>query len=154
MSDRTAPRSLRGFTLVEAMVALTIVSIGMLGIASLYTRALGAARTTQYRSQAINLLSDMADRIRGNRLGGIEYAGAPADHGCDLSGATVCTPAQMAAHDLFTWGGQVETLLPAGAWNVVRNPATAPPTYTITVSWDEVGQGTLQAQSVIQVPTF
>lgn len=97
MTTGLAHRLHRGFTLIEAMVALTIVSIGMLGIASLYTRALGAARTTQYRSQATNLLSDMADRIRGNRLGGAAYAGAAANHACDLGGGFTCTPAQMAA---------------------------------------------------------
>jgi type IV pilus assembly protein PilV len=144
----------RGFTLIEVMVALTVVSIGMLGIASLYTQALGAARTTQYRSQATNLLTDMADRIRGNRLGGIAYAGIAADNNCDLSGGATCTPPQMAAHDLFTWGAQVNALLPAGAWNVARNGATLPPTFTITVQWDEVGQGQITAQTVIQVPTF
>jgi type IV pilus assembly protein PilV len=147
-------RSFGGFTLIEVMVALAVVSIGMLGIASLYTQALGAARTTQYRSQAINLLSDMADRIRGNRLGGAAYAGAAANNNCDLSGGGTCTPAQMAAHDLFSWGAQVQALLPGGASNVARNAATLPPTYTITVQWDEVGQGTMTATTVIQVPTF
>lgn len=154
MSSRLRQRCPAGFTLIEAMVALTVVSIGMLGIASLYTRTLGAARTTQYRSQAINLLADMADRIRGNRLGGAAYAGAAMDHGCDIDGGASCTPAQMAAHDLYTWGGQVGSLLPAGAWDITRAAATSPPTYTITVSWDEIGEGTLQAQTVIQVPTF
>ncbi|MGD8325172.1 MAG: type IV pilus modification protein PilV [Gammaproteobacteria bacterium] len=143
-----------GFTLIEVMVALAVVSIGMLGIASLYTQALGAARTTQYRSQAINLLSDMADRIRGNRLGDLSYAGAAADNNCDLSGGATCTPAQMAAHDLFTWGAQVQALLPAGAWNLARNAADTPPSYTITVTWDEVGQGQVTAQTVVQVPAF
>lgn len=150
----TPKRPIAGFTLIEVMVALTVVSIGMLGIASLYTQALGAARTTQYRSQAINLMSDMADRIRGNRLGDAAYAGAAANNNCDLSGGGTCTPVQMAAHDLFTWNAQVQALLPGGASNVARNGATLPPTYTITVQWDEVGQGTMTAQTIVQVPTF
>ena len=143
-----------GFTLIEVMVALTVVSIGMLGIASLYTQALGAARTTQYRSQAINLLSDMADRIRTNRLGGVDYTGLPADNNCDLLGAAACTPAEMAAHDLFMWDQQVQQLLPGGAWNIARNAAALPPIYTLTLQWEEVGQGVLQTQAIVQVPTF
>lgn len=157
MSQQTimrAPRRLiAGFTLIEVMVALAVVSIGMLGIASLYTQALGASRTTQYRSQAINLISDMSDRIRGNRLGGPAYALAAGDNNCDLSGGATCTPAQMAADDLFNWGAQVNALLPGGTWNVAR-AATTPPTYTITLNWDEVGQGTMTETTVIQVPTF
>jgi type IV pilus assembly protein PilV len=136
------------------MVALAVVSIGMLGIASLYTQALGAARTTQFRSQAINLLSDMADRIRANRLGGAAYAGAAADNACGLSGGATCTPAELAAHDLFTWGQSVEDLLPAGQWTVTRTAATAPPTYTIIIEWYEVGHGTLTETSIIQVPIY
>jgi type IV pilus assembly protein PilV len=136
------------------MVALAVVSIGMLGIASLYTQTLGAARTTQYRSQAINLLADMADRIRANRLGGAAYAGAAADNNCDLIGGVTCTSAELAADDLYNWGASVERLLPAGAWDVTRNAGTLPPTYTILVQWDEVAQGTLTAQTIIQLPNF
>jgi type IV pilus assembly protein PilV len=150
---RAALRTVAGFTLIEVMVALAVVSIGMLGIASLYTQALGASRTTQYRSQAINLISDISDRIRGNRLGGVQYAGAAGDNNCDLSGGATCTPAQLAADDLFNWGAQVNALLPGGTWNVAR-AATTPPTYTITLTWDEVGQGTMTETTVIQVPTF
>lgn len=153
--QRTTAGIAGGFTLIEVMVALTVVSIGMLGIASLYTQALGASRTTQYRSQAINLLSDMNDRIRGNRLGGVAYAGAAADNNCDLSGGATCTPVQMAADDLFSWGAQVNALLPGGNWNVARNGATLPPSYTITLTWTEVGiVGPMTEQTVIQVPTF
>jgi len=143
-----------GFTLVEVMVALAVVSIGMLGIASLYTQTLGATRTAQYRSQAVNLLADMADRIRANRLGGVSYTGAPADNNCGLTGGASCSPAELAAYDLFTWGGSVEALLPAGQWSISRTGATAPPTYTITVEWDEVGNGTLTESALIQVPTY
>ena len=154
MTTRPNKASGMGFTLVEVMVALAVVSIGMLGIASLYTQALGAARTTQYRSQAINLLADMADRIRANRLGGAAYAGAAADNNCGLTGGATCTPAELAAYDLYTWGQSVEDLLPAGQWSVTRTAATALPTYTINVEWDEVGHGTLTENSIIQVPIY
>ena len=59
----------------------------------------------------------------------------------------------MAADDLFNWGAQVNALLPGGTWNLAR-AATTPPTYTITLNWDEVGQGTMTETTVIQVPTF
>ena len=60
----------RGFSLVEAMVALMVLSIGMLGIAGLYVESLRAGRTAIYRTQAINLASDMAERIRANAQAG------------------------------------------------------------------------------------
>jgi type IV pilus assembly protein PilV len=143
-----------GFSLVEALVALVVLSVGMMGIAALHGQSLSAARTAQYRSVAINLASDMADRIRVNRLGVASYAGAGVDNNCDSGGAD-CAPAAMAADDLFVWNQQVQQRLPGGATQVLFNPGTTPPTYTVTVSWTEVGQPVpLQYQLVFQQPAF
>jgi type IV pilus assembly protein PilV len=154
MTYGTNRRDLAGFTLIEVLIALVVLSIGMLGIASLYTQALGASRSTQFRGQAINLLADMADRIRINRLGQASYAGAAADNGCDPAGGANCTPDQMAAHDLFLWDTQVQTLLPGGEWEINFDNATAPPTYTLTVRWEEVGEGQVAASFDVQVPNI
>lgn len=141
-----------GFTLIEVLIALVVLSLGMLGIASLYTQALGAGRSTQFRSQAINLLADMADRIRVNRLGQIAYEGPAADNNCD---AVDCAPAQMAAHELFLWNADVVNLLPGGVWQINFNNATNPPTYTLTLTWVEVGEpAPVTATIDIQVPTI
>jgi type IV pilus assembly protein PilV len=143
-----------GFTLVEAMVSLVVLSVGMIGIAALYAQGLGAGRTAQLRTQAVNLVADMADRIRSNRRGLGDYAGPAANSGCDpqSGGGIDCTPAQMAAHDLFVWNQQVQQLLPNGQWLIQVNPAAVPPSYTIQVTWDEVGQGQVQHAMQIQVP--
>lgn len=158
-SDRpTRHQAQRGFTIVEAMVALVVLSVGMIGVAALHGQGLGASRSAQFRSIAVNLSADMADRIRTNRLGGAAYAGAPANNNCDPAGggAVDCTPAQMAAHDLFLWNQQVVASLPNGQWNIVFNAGTIPPTYTVTVLWDEVGApvNPVQHQVVLQLPTF
>ena len=76
---------------------------------------------------------------------------------CDPTGGggVDCTPAQMAAHDLFVWDQQVTSSLPGGAWAVAFNAGTTPPTYTITVFWDEVGElAPVQYQIALQMPTF
>ena len=82
-----------GFGLVEALVALVVVSVGMIGIAVLYGQGLGASRTALYRTQAVILASDMADRIRLNRRAGNVYqtAGAGTNRNCGPGGVT-CTP--------------------------------------------------------------
>lgn len=145
----------QGFTLVEVMVALIVLSVGMLGIAALFTQGLSAGRTAIFRTQAVNLVSDLADRIRANRSAQAAYAGAAGDNNCDpLGGGGVdCAPAQMAAHDLFVWDQQVQQNLPDGEWLIQFNAAALPPSYTIRVSWAEVGQVALiQHQMLIQVP--
>lgn len=144
----------RGFTLVEAMVSLVVLSVGMIGTAALYAQGLGAARTARYRTQAVSLVGDLADRIRVNRLGQGGYAGGAANNNCGPGGGVDCLPAQMAAHDLFLWDQQVRQVLPGGAWQVQFNGAAIPPSYTIQVSWTEVGDGQIQYQTLIQVPTI
>lgn len=143
----------RGFGLVESLVALVVVSVGMIGIASLYGQGLGAGRTALYRTQAVYLASDMAERIRLNRRGGPDYNGGAANNGCDPVGGRDCTPAEMAAYDLFVWNNQIAGQLPQGAGQVQR-AATTPPTYTIGVTWTEVGIGPITHQIAINVPNF
>jgi type IV pilus assembly protein PilV len=131
----------RGFSIVEAMVALLVLSVGMLGIAGLYVTTLRASGSALYRSHAINFAADMADRIRANPTAGAAYAGAAANNNC-AQGAT-CNPAQLAADDVFRWQQQVATTLPDDGdpglpqTQVVVVGAAAPRTYQITVRWAE-----------------
>ena len=142
-----------GFSLIEAMVSLVVISVGMIGIAALYGQGLRAGGTALYRTQAVNLASDMADRIRANPLGDLAYNAPAANNSCDPGGGVNCTPAQMAANDLFVWQAQVANLLPGGQ-GTVRNAGGTPPSYTITVQWQEVGFGTMTHAITVQVPNF
>ena len=145
MSARRHPLAkrpaLRGFTIVEALVALVVLAVGMLGIASLYVTTLRASGSASSRMQAINLASDLGDRIRANRTAEAAYAGAAAANGTTCIGTGVtCTPAQMAAHDLFVWQAAIATALPGAATGAVTVDAGAnPTTYQIQVSWVESG---------------
>jgi type IV pilus assembly protein PilV len=134
----------RGFSLIEVLVALVVLSIGMLGIAALYVDSLRSGRTAIHRTQAVILVSDMAERIRANPDAGIAYAGPAADNNCtdDVAAANDCTAAQMAADDLQIWQQTVAGLLPNGQSQVqfVAGAGGVPATYTITVTWNEVGQ--------------
>jgi len=128
----------RGFTIVEALVALVVLAVGMLGIAGLYVTTLRSGSSAIYRTQAINLATDMADRIRANRNANIAYLNAAANNNCFGAAATAdCTPAQMAANDLLLWNAQLAQLLPSGTGTVGVVGASAPYTYTITVTWLE-----------------
>ena len=151
--NKTIKHGQRGFGLIESLVALVVVSVGMIGLAALYGQGLGAGRTALYRTQAVNLAADMADRIRVNRRGSASYGGGAAASGCDPGGGVDCTPAQMAAHDLFVWQGQVAAQLPAGV-GVVQFAGTTPPTYTILITWQEVGLGPITHQIAVRVPNL
>ncbi len=106
----------RGFSIVEAMVALVVMSVGMLGIAGLYVSSLKAGRTAILRTQAVNLAADIADRIRANRSARNAYdttVAAP----CSVpgGGATLAetTSRNLAATDTCQWVANVQAVLPA-----------------------------------------
>jgi len=139
-----APRQ-RGFSLIEVMVALVVLAVGMLGIAGLYVTSLRSGGGAIYRMQAVNLASDLADRIRANAGANVAYAGAAADNNCyGAAGvpASLCAPAAMAATDLFVWQAQLANILPngTGVVNAVPVPGSAYLYgYTIQITWNEPG---------------
>jgi len=123
-----------GFTLVEVLIALIVLSIGMLGIAALYLESLRASRQALVRTDAINLASDIADRIRSNRAPANAYdcgGTCEADEGGNAT----------AVGDLNAWRTRVETQLPGGATSITYTAAgaTTPNVYVVQVSWAEVG---------------
>jgi type IV pilus assembly protein PilV len=151
MNNRIRNRFIRsrGITMVEALVALVVISVGMLGIAGLYLSSLQAGRSANLRVQAVNLASEMADRIRANRNGRNAYVLAagtlPAAVTC--SGATDCTPAALAQSDQNVWVTAIRAALPGvpnanGAIAFTDNPGATPERYDITITWRESGQDT------------
>ena len=149
------PHRADGFTMVEAMVALVVLAVGMLGIAGLYVTTLRSGGGAIYRMQAVNLASDLADRIRANRTANVAYLGPAADNNCYGAGAVDCAPALKAANDLLVWQTQVAAMLPAGNGVVNVAPgavATDPFTYTITITW--VGSGDTAASAPSYVLTL
>ena len=126
--DRARSRARRGgFSLIEVLVSILVLSFGMLGVASLLATSLSGSHTSSLRTQAIVLADDLADRMRANRTTAIAaapntYEGiAPAENRCRAvhyahrhAAPVACTPQELAADDLFDWLAQVAALLPAG----------------------------------------
>src|SRR5438045_7730897 len=132
------PARPRGFTMVEMVVARVVLAVGMLGVASLFGISLHSGSSAIARMQAVNLAADIADRIRANRRAGNAYAGAAAINSCTGGAAVSCTPAQMAADDLYWWQRQLSRAILGGtATGTVVFAAGTPATYTITVGWTE-----------------
>ena len=146
----TAIKRVKGFSLVEVLIALVIMSVGMLGIAGLYVHSMQAGRTSLFRHHAVTLAGDIADRIRANPRAAGAYAGIGQNNNC-VAGGINCTPAQMASNDIFLWQQQAQDTLPAGVVNIVFDNAVVPPTYQITVQWNEPGE---VLNYTITIPVF
>ena len=93
-----------GFTLIEVVVSLMILSIGVLGVTAMQVRALQANRGALLRVEANQLASDLTDRIDVNS--GVSYGPLALDEDpgtavdCSLND---CNPDQMAAFDITQW---------------------------------------------------
>lgn len=135
-----------GFTMVEVLVALVILAIGLLGIAALYLNSLQSGRTAIYRTQAVNLAADLADRIRSNRTAQGAYASLFGDMPAEVAGCFNtggCIDTDLAASDLARWKATLAQLLPNGQGQVVFIApvgAGEPANYVVTVQWVEAGE--------------
>ena len=135
-----------GHGLIESMISIFVVSIGFLGFAGLQVNGLAAANESLFRSKAIYLTYQMADRVRANLpavpLGSYNsLSGTGTSPGCIT---TNCTAAQVAQNDFYEWSTEAASALPSGTGTICL---TSAPTvcdgsgnvYAITLSWTEKG---------------
>ncbi len=160
MMHWTEKKSQGGFSLVEVLIALVVLSVGMLGIAGLFLQGMQAGRTSTFRHHAVTLAGDVADRIRANPTAGAAYNHAAnatgTNNNCVAQGVD-CNPAEMAANDIFLWQAQADDTLPAGDVAVTFTAAAGvtPPNYQIDVTWTEPNPiGGQQPSYSISIPVL
>ena len=147
-SPRSRPHG--GFTLLEVLVALLVMSIGLLGIGKMMMLSARANDSAYMRSQATALAYTILDDMRANRSAAISQAYdtaqvVPALLAC-ATAQPGCTSAQVAQNDTALWNNALGAELPGGTGTVVTaiapnaNGANAV-TATITVQWvDKVAE--------------
>ena len=164
-------RHQRGSSMLEALVTMVILSIGLLGLMQLITRAGMTEYESYQRVQALNLLSDMVEKINTNRKAAGCYAfsdpnsGAPS-LGTSSAGPSPCNAWGTAAEqaralaDLTEWNqkllGTAETKsgAPTGAMLGARGCVTLDPAtglFQVSVAW-QGSTRTVQPTSID--PTF
>lgn len=141
-----------GFTLVEVLVALLVISIGLLGVAKLVLAAVKANDSAYLRGQASALAYSILDDMRANHAYALTAPGYTVAYGAYanpgftcLGAATTCTPTQIAQYDLYMWKQKLSAAsvvtsgaLPSGDGQIVMAvSATGQVTATITVEWDD-----------------
>jgi type IV pilus assembly protein PilV len=120
----------RGFSMIEVLIAVLVLSIGLIGLASLQGVSLQFNNSAYLRSQATNLAYDMADRVRANR--GVALAGGA--YNLAVGDATPA-PGPLPATDLNEWRTALLNSLPAGTGEVEVDPVKN--NLTIVVCWDD-----------------
>jgi type IV pilus assembly protein PilV len=117
----------QGFSLIEVLVAIVVLSVGLLGLAALQVSGLRVGQSSFYRAQAAQFATDMADRLRAN-------AGEARTCELDLADATPTSPTTTCERDLAEWRARLRSL-PGGTGAVDVDLVTN--AVTITVQWDD-----------------
>jgi len=143
----------QGVTMIEVLVALLILTVGLLGVAGLQARMQGAEIEAFQRAQAIVLLQDMVDRINANRKNAVSY-----DTGSDPLGTSTtldCSApgTNVSLKDRCEWSsamtGSAETKVSGGVTNklgamneargcITVTNATMPREIVVAVVWQGV----------------
>ncbi|MDP2904118.1 MAG: type IV pilus modification protein PilV [Methylovulum sp.] len=158
-----------GFTLIEVLVSLVLLSGGLLGLAALQATSLKNNQIAYNRNQATQLAYDMTDRMRVNidevlnpatrlPLPNSTYMtlapnAAASQPDCIAVSAT-CTIADMAQNDLFEWNNAIALTLPNGTGSITVDAAQV---FTITITWtensDRNNDGTIDVNDVVSFQT-
>lgn len=135
----------RGFSMIEVLVTLLIISLALLGTAGLQAYSMRLNQGGQFRTQAVFLVSDLAERIEANKAASYEMTWDFAASGAyDISGSNPqdclnasCSSANLATFDKWQWQRRVgdPNVLPQSSWTVTRAVVGTLSTYTIVVSW-------------------
>ena len=100
---------IHGFSLIEVLVALVVLTIGLLGMAGLQGYSITGSYNAHLRTQATALAQGIIDRMRANPAEArantydVDIGDAPVS-GSDCIGASAnCTTAQLANYDVREW---------------------------------------------------
>lgn len=163
MKLRLPHRGSNGFTIIEVMVALVVISIGLLGIAKMQALALASSSTSRLRSLAAIQAASLASAMHANRA---YWAAATLTQPIAVTGATTttsdstlsaalttvtavsgdycvegagapCAPVTLAATDLRDWVRGLNAVLPNPTATITCPTTATPLTCTVQIGWSE-----------------
>jgi len=123
-----------GFSLLEMMIAVLIMSFGVVGAALLMAATVQYNKTTQYQMVAQQIANQLAESMRANTDGFMADAYAKADtYSSSISAASIpscavssaCTISEIANIDKTKTANTLIQSLPGGDFNVQRTDSRA-----------------------------
>jgi len=158
---------------MEVLVALAVLSIGLLGMAGMQLYSLKSSHNAYLTSQATNFAYELVDKMRANRDQAIagaydtDFTSMPGGLlvNCQISN---CAPQQLAIFELAQWkcalgsyeadaacsnnnGLDLNSILPNGDGEVERGNSSRPNLVTVTVRWTERTDNLADAEDVMIV---
>lgn len=139
----------RGFTLLEAMIALVIFSVGLLGLAGMQMAGLQNNHEAMLRTLAYQQLYDMSERVRGNWAGYDTGAYDNLSGSMTYSACNPCSTGQQATNDFVEWENTNATVLPSGTGTVTK---AVNGNVLVTLNWTDRTTGATNTASLGFVP--
>ena len=119
-----------GFSLIEVLVTMVILSFGLLGIAGLLVSGVSNASSSEAMAKASQLAADMADRIRANPVVGVS---ATSQYITTYADSPPSSPTTIAMKDKKEWLEALAVQLPQGDGQIAVDSALRK--VVITVRW-------------------
>lgn len=138
--------------MIEVLVTFMIIALALLGTAGLQAYAMRSSQGGQFRSQAVFLAADLAERMEANKIGAVagSYVQGTSSTPNTLSTActsSACNPTDLATFDLSQWQNAIAAVLPQSSWIVTQTTSGNPSIYTITISWVDRRSNTTYAST-------
>jgi type IV pilus assembly protein PilV len=139
-----------GSSLLEVLIAILIMSFGMLGLAGKITAGLQYNKMAQFQTIGVQLSSDIADRMRANvdgfRSNAYNKTGNYNKESIEVAVPTCalvssCTPAEIAAIDLAQWRNALRLSIPGGDAQIIRDTSNSL-AVDIWIMWSEASLAT------------
>jgi type IV pilus assembly protein PilV len=131
--------------MLEILVTLLLLTLWLLASAGVQSSSLQFNKAAQFRTQAVYLATDLAERMEANAAGAVagsyvlaETALTAEDTDTDDSCVSaLCSPTALAAFDAAEWKGRVAAALPSATVTVSTAAVANPITYTILIRWTD-----------------
>lgn len=126
-----------GFSLIEVLVSIVILSFGLLGMVGMQAASLQSNREARLQSSASVLARELAETIRGNKVEGIKQSSNPylgsfsspmaattASYCLNVATTTPCTnTADIADAQMTEWLARVDAELPGARVDICFDSA-------------------------------
>ena len=133
----------RGVAMIEALIAMLLISLWMLASAGLQGNGFKFQKSAANRYVAVALVGELGESMEANLSGAnagsyqLASTTTPVTSSTDCT-STYCTPAQLAGYDLAQWSARVAAALPMKSMSITSAAGTSGlTTYTIRITWDE-----------------
>ena len=144
---QTSASNIRGTTLTEILVAVVVLTIGMVTVAGMLNNSISSLTDSLHRQRAALLSADLAELVSAIHADASWPMNTPADYGCNI---VACTPAELLAHTLHHWRRRVALRLPNGSGNIRFVDEDGLAAAAIRLEWHS--RGGSQANFVTLIP--